>query len=357
MTPTGDLSSLARRGRGLAARESASPHAYVQRARVLDAFAVVVAEQGYESASINQIVARAGVSRATFYEFFQSREECFLAAFDSAVERMGALLLHAYSSEATWRDGLRAGLAGLLELLDADPTVGRLLVVEALTAGPRILQRRTEVLEELAAVVDRGAKDVPAALPPPPRLTAEAVVGGVFMVIHGRMFVDLADQPSLIELLGSLMSILVLPYAGAEVAAQELRRPQTRVRTDATIHDIERARRAGAHHRAGRAQPPPRIVEHGNVLGSLDMRLTYRTLRCLRYLARHPGASNRQIADGAGISDQGQISKLLTRITRLGLVRKRLAGRGRPNQWELTEVGTRVLAEIEDRTLRWETQR
>jgi DNA-binding MarR family transcriptional regulator len=74
------------------------------------------------------------------------------------------------------------------------------------------------------------------------------------------------------------------------------------------------------------------------------MRLTYRTVRVLVFVGAHPGASNREIAEGAEIADQGQISKLLTRLQRLELVENRGAGqsRGAANSWHLTARGTEV---------------
>jgi hypothetical protein len=71
------------------------------------------------------------------------------------------------------------------------------------------------------------------------------------------------------------------------------------------------------------------------------MRLTYRTVRVLMAVAATPGSSNRQVADGSGIGDQGQISKLLARLRRLGLIENMGAGprRGAPNSWVLTQTG------------------
>jgi DNA-binding MarR family transcriptional regulator len=79
-------------------------------------------------------------------------------------------------------------------------------------------------------------------------------------------------------------------------------------------------------------------------VGGCSMRLTYRTARVLGEIAEHPGSSNRQVADRVGISDQGQISKLLARLERLGLIEQ--AGgepaRGGPNAWALTPTGRQV---------------
>lgn len=74
------------------------------------------------------------------------------------------------------------------------------------------------------------------------------------------------------------------------------------------------------------------------------MRLTYRTLMVLSAIATNPGASNRHVAEHAGIHDQGQISKLLARLTKLGLIHNTGQGQpnGEPNAWTLTHKGTAI---------------
>jgi hypothetical protein len=78
------------------------------------------------------------------------------------------------------------------------------------------------------------------------------------------------------------------------------------------------------------------------------MRLTYRTVRVLMAVAAQPGGSNRQVADGSGIGDQGQISKLLARLHGLGLIENTGVGtvRGAPNSWVLTDRGWQVQGAI-----------
>lgn len=78
------------------------------------------------------------------------------------------------------------------------------------------------------------------------------------------------------------------------------------------------------------------------------MRLTYRTMRVLQAVAATPGGSNRHIADGSGITDQGQISKLLARLHGLRLIENTglPATRGTPNSWVLTNRGWEVQAAL-----------
>jgi AcrR family transcriptional regulator len=286
----------------------------VQRARMLMAARQVVAQEGYARMSVERVVARAGVSRKTFYDLFENREDCFIAAFDDAIERIVQIVREAYESARGWRERMRAGLATLLGLLDDEPELRTVCVVEALAAGPQALEHRARVLQALIAAVDEGRAE---ARKEPPPLAGEGVVGAVLAVIHARA-VDPAPKP-LNDLLGPLMGMIVLPYLGKAAADRELaRRPPKRPK-----------------------RPVPRA---GDALEGLDMRLTYRTLRVLSVLAQQPGASNRLVAERAGVADQGQVSKLLMRLSNLGLIENGGDGhtKGAPNAWRLTPRGRDV---------------
>jgi AcrR family transcriptional regulator len=293
----------------------------IQRSRMLTAAVEAVEEVGYSRLTVAQVIGRAKVSRKTFYDVFEDREDCFLAAFDQAINQASVLVGEAYTQEPNWRDGLRSGLMALLVFMDDEPGLARLCVVEALGAGPKVLERRGEVLEVLKEVVDRGrAQSGSRAGREPPQVTAEGVIGAVFAVLHARLLTG--GREPFTDLLGPLMSMLVLPYLGARAASHELTRSAPQIS------------RPGRAPRRGARDP----------LEGLDMRLTYRTVRVLTVIGDSPGASNREIAEGSGISDQGQISKLLTRLERLDLVRNTGEGqiRGASNAWHLTERGAQV---------------
>ncbi len=307
----------------------------IQRARIVSAMAEVVTEGGLPAATVANVVARAGVSRRTFYELFADREECFLAAFDHAAGLATAAVLPEYEQDAAWRERIRAGLLGLLEFLDEEPSLGALCVVHSLGAGPAALERRGRIVDALIAAVDEGGRtqgsrgDALAARgsrksAPTAPLTAEGVVGAVLAVIHARLVAPTGRQ--MVDLLGPLMHMIVLPYQGAAAANRELLRPAPKGRP--------RTRRPA-----------------GDPLKDLDMRLTYRTVRVLIAIATSPGASNREVGAAAGVADQGQISKLLQRLTSLGLIENNGAGhsRGEANAWQLTAKGLEV-----ERTIRAE---
>jgi AcrR family transcriptional regulator/DNA-binding MarR family transcriptional regulator len=295
--------------------------AELQRARMLTAMVQEMDERGAANVSVGHVVARSGVSRRTFYEIFNDREDCFLAAFDDALKRVAAAVVPAYEQSGSWRVRMRSALVALLAYLEHDRATGRLLIVESLAAGPGALERRREVLAQIVAVIEQGSLEEQAP-GGPPALTAEGIVGGVLSVLHARLTGK--NETSLLDLTGPLMGMIVLPYLGPTAARKEIQRPAPR--------------------RSARHKPGPRT----DPLQDLPMRLTYRTMRVLVSIAELSthGAypSNRAVGEHAGIADQGQASKLLARLHKLGLIEKQGGdpARGEPNAWTLTTTGHQV---------------
>jgi AcrR family transcriptional regulator len=290
----------------------------LQRGRLLVAVVEVVEEVGYANLSVSRVIARAGVSRKTFYDVFANREECFLVAFEQAVERASRLAVDAYARQTSWRDGIRAALASILALMEQERGPARLCVVETLGAGAEVLQFRADLLRKIARMLDGGRRDSPPARDPP-AITAEAVTGGIVSVLHSRLCEE--PQEPLSDLLGALMSMIVLPYLGTRAAGQELNKQ-----------------------RSVRLPEEPGRVFDAETDPRQSIRLTDRAVRTLMVIAERPGASNRGVADGAGITDQGQISKLLNRLSGLGLIENYGSGqsKGGPNAWRLTRRGERL---------------
>src|ERR1700686_637619 len=107
----------------------------IQRSRMLAAAVDAVEQVGCARMTVAQVIRRARVSRKTFYDVFADREDCFLAAFDQGLEQARSLATDAYARESGWLDGMRAALARVLRLMDEEPGLARLCVVEALGAG------------------------------------------------------------------------------------------------------------------------------------------------------------------------------------------------------------------------------
>jgi AcrR family transcriptional regulator len=299
--------------------------AEIQRARLLGAMVEMVVEHGLADATVARVVGQAGVSRRTFYELFEDREECFLAALDDAIARVSDEVVPAYESGDGWAERLRLALVALLSFLDVERGLGQLLVVESLGAGARALERRRRVLAQTIGAVDAGREGMKGGSELP-SLTAEGIVGGALSVIHARMVADGrrvsahlhdgAGSPRMGELVNPLMSMIVLPYLGPAAARRELRA-------------------------AAQSSPAGRRAPASAPLEQLGMRLTYRTVRVLLAVGARPGASNREVGEASGATDQGQISKLLARLERLGLVHNEGLGpaKGSPNAWALTAKG------------------
>jgi AcrR family transcriptional regulator len=193
----------------------------VQRERLLAAMFSTVTEVGYRSLTVQDVLSRAGVSRPTFYEQFEDKEDCFLAAFDAATERLRERLRTAAAASGSgWRERLRATLAELVSFIAEEPEAARTVIVEARASSPAGLRRRDALLDSLAACIDDLVrKELPN---PPSALAAAGVVGGIESVLYARLQKDEAGE--LEALVPSLMYFAVLAYAGQEAAAGELDR-------------------------------------------------------------------------------------------------------------------------------------
>jgi AcrR family transcriptional regulator len=113
-----------------------------QRERVLAAMRELVAGRGYQAVPVTEVIRHAGVSRKTFYELWAGKEECFVAVYERAMERLLAPTLQAFEGDEPWPDRLRTALGVLLGALAADADAARICFVEVLAAGPLALERR-----------------------------------------------------------------------------------------------------------------------------------------------------------------------------------------------------------------------
>ena len=196
-----------------------------QRTRMLDAAFAIVAERGYRGMAVRAVSERAGMSSKTFYDLFEDREDCFLAAFDHGVERLREVARPAYEAEGDWAAGIRAGLGGAARVSGSGAGVVRAVFVEALGVGPQGAGASRGGAGRgggSASMRGReGAKGVAGELP---ALTGEGVVGAAFSVIHARLVEREAEstREPLVGLLNELMAMIVLPYRGREAAAREL---------------------------------------------------------------------------------------------------------------------------------------
>jgi AcrR family transcriptional regulator len=192
-----------------------------QRERILDATERLVAERGCAGTSIEAIVKGAGVSSVTFYEFFGGKEDCFLAAFDRAVEAGAEELARAAAGDPaagglSWPEQVATGIRALTRLIPAMPERARLCLVEAQTGGPELSLRFEAALDRVAAKLREGRSltTAPADLP---ATHEEATAGALAWLLRERL--ETGDTERLEALYPELIDIALAPYLeGAEPA-------------------------------------------------------------------------------------------------------------------------------------------
>ena len=190
-----------------------------QRARMLDAVVREVAEQGYAAVTVADVVGRAGVSRRTFYEHFEDKQSCFLAAYRTGVEVVIGRILATTAEipDAEWKTKLRVGLEAYTRELSAQPEFARTLLVDVLGAGRDAVEQRQR-LSELFVRVLRGLSEQAAeqdpAIVPVPHVFLCALVGGIGELVQQHILREGAT--TLPELTHDLvrMAEIVIEFGG-----------------------------------------------------------------------------------------------------------------------------------------------
>lgn len=189
-----------------------------QRERIFDGFAAALAYHGYEDTKVTDIVELAGVSRATFYERFESKELCFAAAYEDGVERLAGAVDEAARSERGWTNQLSAGLSAGLAFLAANPPLAHLLFVESLAAARPARLEHERSLERLAEALRPPSDGAAGAIP---EETARMLAGGLSSHLSGQILAGEAERLS--ELHEPLLQYLLAPSLAALHTADERR--------------------------------------------------------------------------------------------------------------------------------------
>jgi AcrR family transcriptional regulator len=191
------------------------PRTYVaenQRERLLNAVVEAVAEHGYEAATIGRIAEAAKISRRTFYEHFEDKEDCFLAAYAMVDAHVRGSMLAAPGASEPWPERVRARISALLDVLARDPTVARFYLLEPLAAGGEPAARYREAMQLVAETLRPES--------PPSGLDMEvrdqALIGGIATLIVRRLKAGAAER--LPELLPDLVELSLAPYMGRQEA-------------------------------------------------------------------------------------------------------------------------------------------
>ncbi len=187
-----------------------------QRDRLTAGIIAVVGERGYHEATISQICAAAGVSRRTFYTYFDSKEDAFREAFDRIAEHLLAAMEESVDHDADWPARIRARLSVLLEVFAANPDLVRFCWVAPLRAGDAISEYHRLALERLlgALLSDKPADGIRRPSP----VVEHAVAGGMMALIAQK--VEAGGGDALPELLPDLIELFLTPYLGRAEAVR-----------------------------------------------------------------------------------------------------------------------------------------
>jgi AcrR family transcriptional regulator len=179
------------------------------RERLLEAVLLVSGELGYEQVAVKDVIERARASRATFYKYFDDREDCFAQAYGDASKWLYQRLIGAAKRQPTWRAGLRAAMAELLEFCANQPAIAKAIFVA----------QRRDLMERLSRALDGARREIPSRQAPPP-ITSSFMVGAIDTLVCAKLMDgDAAKAP---EMLPGLLYFVVMQYFGEDAAWEEM---------------------------------------------------------------------------------------------------------------------------------------
>jgi AcrR family transcriptional regulator len=188
-----------------------------QRERLISGLTEALYEVGYHETTVSLIGRRAAVSKSDFYKHFESKDDCFVAAYDAAIERIREQVVTACEGAEgeAWPERVRAVIAALLDLFDEEPAIASIALVEGLRAGRGVYDRYQAALDSFVGVLGRGAPRPPVG-DEVPEATDEAVIGGIASLLGRRILSGEAERLS--ELFPEILEFTIASYMGAEEA-------------------------------------------------------------------------------------------------------------------------------------------
>jgi AcrR family transcriptional regulator len=189
------------------------------RDRILEAMLLASGELGYERIAVRNVIERAGTSRATFYKHFADREDCFAQAYRDAGEWLYRRMVGAAKRQGSWREGVRAALAELLEFCANRPAIAKALLIEVHAAGERSLAQRRDLMERLSRALDSARREIPSRQAPPP-VASDFIVGAIDTLLSAKLLDG--DGVHAPEMLPGLLHFVVMQYLGEAAAWEEM---------------------------------------------------------------------------------------------------------------------------------------
>lgn len=191
-----------------------------QRERLLAAVVRVTASKGYSATSVADILKEAGVGRESFYELFDDKLDCLLAAHTVLVDHLEATVRAAYEQPGLWVDRVRNSVAAMLEWFAADPAAAQVTLVALSAVGPVSRERFREHFLRFAKLLEDGYDEAESG-PARPQAFELAIGAGLARVYEEIVRGRVAELPSLLP---ELTYEVLVPFVGEEVARAQERR-------------------------------------------------------------------------------------------------------------------------------------
>lgn len=177
-----------------------------------------MAKRGYQGTTTELIVRRAKVGYSTFYKLFGDKEGVLVALFDQAAEQGRDVVARAYrETPGTWAQRVAVAVKVLFEQIAANPTVARVCLVEALTAGPVMAARYEQALSSFEPLLSPG-RELNSRGPELPQSLEKTLAGGVLWLAYQRLILGEAEK--LLELLPEAVEFVLSPYVGEAEAVR-----------------------------------------------------------------------------------------------------------------------------------------
>jgi len=183
----------------------------------------VTAAKGYQETTVADVIEVAMLPRANFEAMFANKEECFLEAYDAAIDVLVAHVTAAFESTVgqSWPDRITAALRALVELLAAEADIARMAMVEVTAVGEDARIRYRTALGRFTYFLEEGRRVSPQG-DHLPADTAGFAIGGATSMIFDE--VRAGRGPELRRILPDLVFAVLMPYLGPEAAENEMRR-------------------------------------------------------------------------------------------------------------------------------------
>ncbi|MET0559624.1 MAG: TetR/AcrR family transcriptional regulator [Solirubrobacterales bacterium] len=189
-----------------------------QRERLIAGLATAVAEHGYAAVTITHITKAARVSRRVFYANFESKEECFLVAFEVVAGYVRELAAAAAAEEDDWAHRAIAAARAALSFFAEEPDLARLCLVESTSAGSAVASRFRAAIDEVEPFLAQGREERTSAERDLPVSTEASILGALVSLASRR--VGAGEAARLPELLPDFAEFILAPYLGAAEAAR-----------------------------------------------------------------------------------------------------------------------------------------